>query len=169
MTRPKKLAQPATPDTTGDRTDAPIDDLGALAMRQTATVPLTDPRYPGKNIDSGYRILIESYYSQTARDIISGARASLQIVKGEVDDTDEAEDADRSFSETLPEQLIAVTRRWWKEGKSTDTITLNGVTMQATPENVRKVYEDPEFSWMRNQVQRAYLQLSVFFEPPKTA
>lgn len=160
MPRTKALSQP-TPASDDN-------DLGALAMRQTAVVALTDPRYPGQNRDSGYRVEIESYYSQAARDVISGTRAPLTIVKGELEEGHESEDDDR-FGETLPEQLIAVTQRWWKEGASTDTITLRGETMTATPENVRKVYEDPEFAWMRGQVQRAYLHLSGFFEQPKTA
>lgn len=154
MPRPKKNAAPITTD------DA---DLGSLAMRQTAVVELTDPRFPGENRDTGYRVEIESFYSNAARDVITGVRAPLKIVDKEV----EAKDV--SFSESLPEQVIAVTRRWWKEGTSTDTITLRGVTMTATPENVRKVYEDPEFAWFRAQVQAGYLNLTGFFDTPKTA
>lgn len=138
-------------------------DLGALAMRQTAIVKLTDPRFPGENRDTGYRVEIESLYSAAAHDVITGARAPLKIVDDKVDA------AQTSFTDTLPEQVIAVTRRWWKEGVSTDTITLHGEEMQASPANVRKVYENPEFAWIQRQVQGAYLNLAGFFDTPKTA
>ena len=142
---------------------ADSSDLGALAMRQTAIVVFDDPRYPGENRDTGYRVEIESLFSNAARDVITGANEPLKIVNDTVDAVE------RTFSDTLPEQVIAVTRRWWKEGETTDTITLNGETMKATPENVRRVYSNPEFAWMQRKVQAAYLNLAGFFGAPKTA
>lgn len=146
-------------------------DLGAFAMRQTAIVTLTDPRFPGEERDTGFRVEIESIYSNAAREVITGAVSKIKIVKDNGNGTEKAQEeaADRSFSETLPDQIIAVTKRWWKEGESTDTITLNGETMKATPENVRKVYENPEFAWIQRKVQADYLSVAGFFGPPKTA
>lgn len=144
-------------------TDNGSSDLGALAMRQTTIVTLYDPRFPGEERDTGYRVEIESIYSPAARDVITGVRTPLKIVGNDVDAKES------SFSDSLPEQVIAVTRRWWKEGESTDAITLNGETMSATPENVRKVFENPEFAWMQRAVQAAYLNIAGFFGMPKTA
>lgn len=145
-------------------------DLGAFAMRQTAIVVLTDPRFPGEERDTGYRVEIESIYSNAAREAITGAVSRIKIVKeGNGNGTAKAEEVEHSFSETLPEQVIAVTKRWWKEGESTDTITLNGETMRATTENVRRVYEDPQFAWIQRKVQADYLSVAGFFGQQKTA
>lgn len=160
------MPRTATKKKTAPTTDS---DLSAFAMRQTAIVTLTDPRFPGEDRDTGFRVEIESIYSNTAREVITGAVSQIKIVKGNSNGHAPEAEAERTFSDTLPEQVIAVTKRWWKEGETTDTITLHGETMRATPENVRKVYENPEFAWIQRKVQADYLSIAGFFGPPKTA
>lgn len=135
-------------------------DLGALALRETSTVILYHPA--DYVTDTGYRVEIKSIYSDEAKAVIQ-AQADKNEAEQPPRVEGEPEPKDTSFTDSLPEQVIAVTVRWWKEGESTDTITLNGEVLRASPENVRRVYDDPQFRWIRNAVQAHYLGRANFF------
>lgn len=129
-------------------------DLGALALRETSVVTLYSPVSHLTKVDTGYRVEIKSLYSDEARNAVTAYRAAH---------TEGDEEGIAAFSDSLPEQVIAVTVRWWKEGESTDTITLNGEVLTASPENVRRVYDDPQFRWIPAAVQSHYLEIANFF------
>ncbi len=170
-------AERSTPDQTtpevhngngnGHRTVSDVVDLAELFENETAIVSLPDPRdvFRKEKRDSGFRVEIGPLWSPEAQEIGRERRDGIRkLPDGSVDTSDPA------FDETILEQVIAVTKRWWKEGESPDGITLRGEFLAPTPENVRKVYTHPRLRWIYTEVKDVYLDRSRFFgERPKTA
>jgi hypothetical protein len=134
-------------------------DLNVLAMKQTAIVTLYAPNDP--SVDTGFRIEIASMYSDEARDAVRNISKPLALVDGEAHEP--------TFTDSLFEQTVAVTKRWWVEGEPYETIVLDGVELEPTPENVRAVYSDPRYVWIQREVQAAYLELGRFFGASKAS
>jgi hypothetical protein len=124
-----------------------VFDLASRYMAEEIDIPILDP------IDSsptGMVWTITSQFSKEARGASIKAATLRLNAKGEIE-----EDSKTAVSDTLLEQLIAVTRRW--------NAVANGESVPCTPENVRTVLTDDRTAWIRPQVQSAYLSLSRFF------
>lgn len=145
---------------------SPGDDLADLFENETATVTIYDPRdkYVVEKRDTGFRVEIGALWSPEAQEIARENRGRLKLVDGNPDPEDPA------LNDTIFEQVIAVTKRWWKVGKTEEGIIVDGELLACTPENVRKVYTHPRLGWLYDDVRAAYLDRSRFFgQRSKTA
>lgn len=154
---------PAPPE----RLPAPVvTDLADLFARETAVIEIFDPRVLGKvKRDTGLRVEVSSIYSRTAKDAAAIHTSKLTLLEdGAVDENDPA------LPDSVLEQVIACTRRWWAEPDSPDGLIIAGETVPCTPEEVRRIYTDPRTEWFYHQVRDGYLRVANFFGgPPKTA
>jgi hypothetical protein len=132
--------------------------------------------------DTGIRIGINSVYSNEARKAARDAaerQAIANRAKGVPDDvaTDD-EDESPEVQSNIVEQTIGVTRYWFHadltkpqredgtwipEAGFEDVILIDGNRIACTPENVRKLYTDPELNWIQRRVQDWYLEIRNFF------
>lgn len=141
----------------------PPVDLAALFRNPTAILEIPDPRADREFVDSGIRIEISSFKSQEALEVFQEFHEKLKLVK----DEDEKQPL---LSETLVRQLVAVTKRWWHDGETTDGLYYNGALLACTPENKRMVYESDGWDWLAGFVANRFLKEANFFgERPKTA
>lgn len=142
-----------------------VQDLAELFENERATVILWDPRdiYVKEKRDTGFRIEIAPLWSDEAREVAEANKDRVKFIDGVPDLTDQG------LQDSLFEQIVTVTKRWWKVGESPDGIVLHGEFLACTPENVRKVYTHPKLRWIYAHVQAAYLDRARFFGvPPKT-
>jgi hypothetical protein len=137
-------------------------DLASRYATDSVVVSIMDPAELVEDVDTGIRVEIGSLYSKEATDAIRSGRAQLALVNGETT-------AAEGVVSTFLDQTIAVTKRWWIEGETTDTILIDGEYVAATPETVRAVYTAPRTAWLQKQVENKYLDLRAFFGAPKTA
>jgi hypothetical protein len=103
-------------------------------------------------------------WSREAQDVVEKYRDQLRRVDGKVDLTDP------KLEESLREQIVAVTKRFWQEPDSLDGIVLEGELLRPSPENAQKILTHPDLWWLAQDVQAAYLERGLFFGArPKTA
>lgn len=150
MTRTRTKAYRTSPTSTSTNGTHGFNVATRYAA-ETAVVSLMDPAVlPGQPpVDLGGRITIQSLYSDAARDAIRKAQASITIVDGKVEMTDEA------AVSSLLEQTIAATVSW--------NLERDGTPIPCTPEEIRTLYTDPRTAWIQTQVRTAYLDLARFF------
>ena len=142
----KKSTQKPTPGTF---------DISTRRMAPFIEVTLLDPKFPGKNIDTGARIKV---YSPQSKEAVRAARQAARLLTVEGDKVTSNEE---DLFDNIFEQTIGATFEW--------NLTDRGVLIPCTPETVRKIYTDLETRWIQGQVQRKYLDLSGFFVDAKTA
>lgn len=135
-------------------------DLATRFAADTAVVTIHDPADLSAQRDTGLRVEISSLYSDAARQAAQAAVAKLP---------DGADAAQVDFTESLFEQVVAVTKRWWDTHGAPDALLIAGELVPCTPEHVRRVYRDPRTAWLYTQVRTAYLDLGRFFPTPKAS
>lgn len=156
-------------------------DLGRRRAHKTSEVVLFDPL---TRKDTGIRIGISSVYSKEARDAARAAaerQAIANRAKGrpaDADDDAEEDEEDAEVQSNIVEQTIGVTKYWFHadtdqpqrpdgtwvplEGFE-DVLLIDGKRLSCTPDNVRKLYTDPELNWIQRRVQDWYLEIQNFF------
>jgi hypothetical protein len=143
-----------------------VKDLAELFANKTAVITIWDPRdeYSVVKRDTGFRWEIAPVWSREAQDVVEKYRDQLRRVDGKVDLTDP------KLEESLREQIVAVTKRFWQEPDSLDGIVLEGELLRPSPENAQKILTHPDLWWLAQDVQAAYLERGLFFGArPKTA
>lgn len=170
MARPRKSVTTAHgPEHANGNGHGSLVDLADLFANETAVVSIYDPRdeylKPEDRRDTGFRVEIAPLWSPEAREVAQKNRDRIRLVDGEVDADDQG------FKDSLLEQLIVVTKRWWHIDAPDQPITLHGEALECTPENKRAVYTNPRLeSTFFAQVRSGYLDRSRFFgQPQKTA
>lgn len=153
----------------GNGTAAPrsdVKDLSELFANRSAVITIYDPR--DRNLvvkrDTGFRWEIAPVWSPEAEAVKAQYRDKIRRVDGRIDLTDP------TFDESVREQIIRVTKRFWQEPDSPDGIVLDGELLTPTPENARTILTHPDLWWLFEDVQAAYLERERFFGArPKTA
>jgi hypothetical protein len=143
-----------------------VKDLSELFANRTAVITIYDPRDEYKTVkrDTGFRWEIAPVWSPEAEEIKEQYRDQIRRVDGKIDLTDP------KLDESLREQIVRVTKRFWQEPDSPSGIILDGELLTPTPENARKILTHPDLWWLYQDVQAAYLERGSFFGArPKTA
>lgn len=151
----------------GNGKSASIDDITELFENETTVVTVYDTRdrFGKVKRDTGLRFEIGPFWSPEAQEIAQERRDRIRKLPDGKVDTDDPE-----FEASVFEQMIRVTKRWWKEPDSPDGIRLNGELLPCTEENVRMIYAHPRLRGVYEQVRSAYLDTERFFgKPSKTA
>jgi hypothetical protein len=137
-----------------------LSSLNTSAVSENGTA--VEILHPTKNIPLGITFFIRGTDSKTFRDITrkqqnrrmeaaKKARGSLNLTAEEMD------------AESI-EVLVACTASW-KTGHE-DTIEISdGEFLECTPDNSRRIYADPGFAWLREQVDREIGDRSNFLKP----
>jgi hypothetical protein len=164
--RPVVRTAPAAPNGNGTHPRSDVTDLAQLFANKSAIVTIYDPRdeYAEVKRDTGFRIEIAPVWSPEAQEVAQAYRDQIRRVDGKVDFTDP------KVAESLLEQIIAVTKRIWQEPDSPKGIILDGVFLESSPENTRRILTHPDLWWFFDAVREAYLERERFFGArPKTA
>lgn len=143
-----------------------VTDLAQLFANRTAVITIYDPRDEYRTVkrDTGFRWEIAPVWSPEAQEIQEKYRDRIRRVDGKVDLTDPVLD------ESVREQIVRVTKRFWQEPDSLDGILLDGELLTPTAENARKILTHPDLWWLAEAMQEAYLKRSNFFGArPKSA
>lgn len=147
-------------DATNGNGKPSVDDLTELFENETTVVTIYDSRdrFAKVRRDTGLRVEIGPFWSEDAQEIALERRDGIRKRPDGSVDTD-----DPAFDESVFEQIVRVTKRWWKEPDSPEGIRLNGELLPCTPENVRMIYAHPKLRSVYAQVRAAYLETERFF------
>ena len=143
-----------------------VKDLAELFANKTAVITIYDPRdeYAPVKRDTGYRWEIAPVWSREAQDVVEKYRDQIRRIDGKVDF------ADPKLEESLLEQIVACTKRFWQEPDSPEGILCEGELLTPSPENARRLLTHPDLWWLKQDVQAGYLERGLFFGArPKTA
>lgn len=127
-------------------------DLSTLAAQETAQIPLTHPatrqEIPG--------VAIVMYGPGSAQYVQARARCQAAIIKlGVSGDVDPAE-ADKHAVQLLVDLTVRM-KGLERDGKPIDT-----------PEQIRAVYSDPAFGWLREQADKGAVNWANFLPQAST-
>jgi hypothetical protein len=127
-------------------------DITTRYAKDSLSVPIMDPT--NISVDTGARIIIRSLYSEEARTVQQNNASKIAIKDGKVQNAS-------AFNSSIFEQTIAVTIGW-------ENIEEGDKEIPFTADNVRRLYTDPRTAWVQKQVEAAYLNISGFFEKPRS-
>jgi hypothetical protein len=136
-----------------------VKDLSELFANRTAVITIYDPRdeYLTVKRDTGFRFELAPVWSPEAQKVVDEYRDKIRRIDGKIDQ------ADPKLAESVLNQIITVTKRFWQEPDSPDGIILDGVLLTPSPENARKIYTHPDLWWLYEDLQVAYMERGRFF------